>query len=146
MRIILFVQFALLSAYTIAYADHNEGNNNRLGNAGRSNQLGNEGLDNTQTGDAAGAGVRIENPLAADNLTEFFLLIIEILLIFAVPVIVFFIILAGFKFVTAQGNDSALAEAKKALLYAIIGGLLILGAFIILEVIQGTVASFQANP
>lgn len=93
-----------------------------------------------------GETVTINNPLAANSITEFFFLIIEILLIFAIPIIVLFIILAGFKFVTAQGNESQIGDAKRALLYAIVGGLLILGAFLILEVIQGTVASFQANP
>jgi uncharacterized membrane protein YjfL (UPF0719 family) len=90
-----------------------------------------------------GGGVRIENPLEADSITEFFLDIIQILLIFAVPIIVFFIILSGFKLVTAQGNDAQISEGKRAFLYALIGALLILGAYVILEVIQQTVGAFQ---
>lgn len=93
-------------------------------------------------GRSGGGGVSIDNPLRANSITEFFTQLIEILLIFAVPIIVFFIILAGFKFVTAQGNENTLGEAKRALLYAIVGGLLILGAFLILQVIQATVGAF----
>lgn len=118
--------------------------------------LAQEGLDNTPTTDTsldntpttdtstggAGGAVKIENPLAFDSLTDFFLAIIEILLIFAIPIIVFFIIYAGFLYVTAQGNAEQVQKASRALLYAIIGGLLILGANLILSVIQSTVNSF----
>lgn len=99
----------------------------------------------TDPGDSTtnSGSVTIKNPLAADSITEFFLLIIEILLIFAIPLIVLFIIYAGFMMVTAQGNEEQLKTAKRALIYAIIGGLLILGARLILEVIQGTVAALQ---
>ncbi|HMA77990.1 MAG TPA: pilin [Candidatus Paceibacterota bacterium] len=90
----------------------------------------------------SGGSASIQNPLGDLTLTQFFLQIIEILLIFAVPIIVFFIILSGFKMVTAQGDTNQLTESKRAFIYAIIGGLLILGAFVILDVIQGTVNSF----
>lgn len=106
------------------------------------NQSGQQSGGNGGSSGCSGGGVCIENPLAANSITEFFLLLIEILLIFAIPIIVFFIILAGFKFVTAQGNESTISEAKRALLYAIIGALLILGANLILAVIQNTVDSF----
>lgn len=102
------------------------------------NQRTNEGVGDT------GAAVKIDNPLEAENITDFFLELIQIILIFAVPIIVFFIILSGFNMVTAQGDTTKLQTAKRAFLYAIIGALLILGAYVILEVIQNTVNSFTA--
>jgi len=87
----------------------------------------------------------IVNPLRSDSITCFLLDIIQILLILAVPIIVFFIIYAGFKFVVAQGNETELIAAKRALFGALIGGLLILGASVILEVIAGTVSNFLAD-
>ena len=48
--------------------------------------------------------IGITNPIAADNIIELFNLILDILLVFAVPLIAFFIIYAGFLYVTAQGN------------------------------------------
>lgn len=99
---------------------------------------------NPSNGGSAGA-VTIDNPLAANSITEFFLLIIEILLVFAIPLIVLFIIYAGFLIVTAQGKEEQITQGKRALIYAVIGGLLILGAQLILEVIQGTVAALQNN-
>lgn len=85
------------------------------------------------------SSVELTNPLKSESLIEFFQDILDVILVFAVPIIVFFIIYAGFKFVMAQGEPGALGDAKRALLYAIIGGVIILGAYVILAVIGGTV-------
>jgi uncharacterized membrane protein (DUF373 family) len=94
-------------------------------------------------GVTGGDPVRIENPLKAENIAEFFNDIIDILLIFAIPLIVFFIIYAGFMYVTARGNESTISKAHMALLYALIGGVLILGAKVLIEVIEGTVNALR---
>lgn len=83
--------------------------------------------------------VCIPNPLGDLTLMGLFQTILNVVMIFAVPLVVFFIIFAGFKYVTAQGNPDKISEANKALLYALIGGLLILGANVLIEVISGTV-------
>lgn len=85
----------------------------------------------------------LENPLKVDTITEFLQLILDLLLIFAVPVIVFFIIYSGFLFVTAQGNDTQLSKAKTALLWTVIGGVIVLGANVLLDVLVNTVQSLQ---
>lgn len=85
----------------------------------------------------------LANPLGNVTLHGFFIKIIEILIIFAVPIIVFFIILAGFKYVTAGGNASKIKEATSALTWAIIGGVLILGAQALLMIIQNTVNALR---
>ena len=87
--------------------------------------------------------VTLDNPLknvsSIEGLLVAILNIVEILMI---PVIVFFIILAGFKYVTARGNSTKVEEATRALTYAIIGGVLILAAGAISDIIQSTVESF----
>lgn len=89
---------------------------------------------------SAGESVQLENPLSGiSSIPEFFAAILDIVIIFAIPFLVFFIVLAGFRYVTAQGNPEKLTKAHQALLYALIGGVLILGASVLLEVIQGTV-------
>lgn len=70
--------------------------------------------------------------------------ILNILLVIAVPIIVFFIIFAGFSYVTAQGNPEKIKLASRSLTYALIGGVLILGAVALSEVIEGIVDSFSA--
>jgi len=82
------------------------------------------------------------NPLQFNNLTELIVGILNVLLIIAVPIIVFFIIFAGFSYVTAQGNPEKIKQASRSLTYAIIGGVLILGAVAISEIIQNIVEAF----
>lgn len=93
-----------------------------------------------------GSGVTIKNPIEADNIQQLFQAIIDIVLVFAIPIIVFFIIYAGFLYVTARGNEATIQKAHMALLYALIGGLLILGARVLIEVVQGTVDCVQGSP
>lgn len=83
----------------------------------------------------------LTNPLQSQTIQEFILKIIDVILVFAIPIIVLYIMYAGFKFVTAGGDSGQISEAKKALMYAIIGGVIVLGAKIIVEVIQGTVSA-----
>lgn len=81
------------------------------------------------------------NPLRFGSLTAVLLAIVDILLTLAVPVVIFFIVYAGFLYVTAQGNASKIQDANRALMYAIIGGVIVFGARVIGAVIQNTVGS-----
>jgi len=98
-----------------------------------------------QSGSSNGSGgcppSQLCNPLQSTTITEFLGKIIDILLFFALPIIVFFIIYSGFKFVMARGNESEVSDAKSSLTWAIIGGVIILGAKLIITVIQGTVSA-----
>jgi hypothetical protein len=87
--------------------------------------------------------IQIENPIKADNIQELFQILLDIVLVFAVPIVVFFIIYAGFLYVTAQGSEDQIKKAHAALLYALIGGLLILGASVLIDIVQGTVDSIK---
>jgi hypothetical protein len=82
------------------------------------------------------------NPLKFDSITEFLIAVIEVILIFAVPIIIFFIMYAGFMYVTARGDVSKVSTAHSALTWAVVGGVIALGAKLIIEVIQGTIATF----
>ena len=86
--------------------------------------------------------VTLKNPIKFNSLQELVVAILNIFTTLMVPVIVFFIIYAGFKYVTAQGNPGQIEEASTMLTYAIIGGVLILAAVAIAEIIKNTVASF----
>jgi len=85
------------------------------------------------------------NPLKAQSLTALLQDILNALIVLAIPVIVFFIIYAGFLYVTARGNSETVGKAHRALLYALIGGVLILGANVLVSVISGTVDTFKAE-
>jgi len=70
--------------------------------------------------------------------------LLNVLIVLAAPIVVFFIILAGFKYVTAQGDPGKLEDAKRALVYAIIGGVIIVGATAIFEIIVNTINAFKS--
>lgn len=93
-------------------------------------------------GDGAGGSGTLTNPLKSTSIQEFLLKIIDVLLVFALPIIVLYIMYAGFLFVTAQGNEGQLHTAKSALLWSVVGGVIVLGARLIISVIQGTVTAF----
>lgn len=82
------------------------------------------------------------NPLESDSIPAFLLKIIDVILVFALPLIIIYIMYAGFLLVTSQGNPSEIETARSALLWAVIGGVVILGARLIIEVIQGTIEAF----
>lgn len=84
----------------------------------------------------------IKNPLGdkgPQNLQDFIKKVIEIVLYIGVPILVLAIIYAGFLYVKAQGNPGELEVAHRTLLYTVIGGALLLGAFVIANAIQSTV-------
>jgi hypothetical protein len=49
----------------------------------------------------------------------------------------------GFQYVMAQGNSTKIAKANTTLLHAVIGTALILGAYAITSVIEGTLSQLQ---
>jgi TRAP-type C4-dicarboxylate transport system permease small subunit len=86
----------------------------------------------------------LESYLPFNSLEELIVAILRIFITVAVPIIVLFIIYAGFKYVTAQGNAQQVQEATRALTYAIIGAVLIIGAVAISEIIANTIGAFAA--
>ena len=76
------------------------------------------------------------------SMRELFLTLLDIIMVVAVPIILFFIILAGFLYVTAGGNPAQLEKATKALLYAILGGVIIIGARVLFTVVENTINLF----
>lgn len=80
------------------------------------------------------------NPLQYGTLPAFLEGIIQVLMVFALPLIFLMIIYAGFMYVMARGSEENITKATRMLTYAIVGGLLILGADLLMKVIQGTVS------
>ena len=85
------------------------------------------------------------NPLTTDSFQELLYALLRILMVIGVPVVIFFIIYAGFMYVMARGNAEQVQTSTKALTYAIIGGLIILGATVITGIVTNLVGSFMAD-
>jgi hypothetical protein len=86
--------------------------------------------------------VKLNNPLKVGTIEGLLVAILNVVIVIAVPIIVFFIIYAGFLYVTAKGNASQVEQATRALLYAVIGGVVIIGAVAIAGIVRNIVSSF----
>ena len=96
---------------------------------------------NSVNNPSSGSSTALQNPLQMNDLVSVIVAIANILLILAVPIIIIFIVYAGFLYVTAQGNTTKIQDAHRALLYALIGGAVVLGAGVVGFIIANTVNS-----
>lgn len=83
----------------------------------------------------------IQNPLnsAYSSIPGFIEGFLRVMVEVGLPVVAFFLLYAGFKFVSAGGNSEQLSSAKENFKWVIIGAVLILGAWVIATLIGNTV-------
>ena len=67
-------------------------------------------------------------------------LVDDIVIPIAVPLLAIAIMYTGFLFVRARGNSTKLEEAKRALKWTLLGGAIILGAYVIATALQATIS------
>ncbi len=97
---------------------------------------------NTNPGAAQDINInfQLKNPLGSTgDLNTFLENILHALVLLLTPVVVIMLLYSGFLFVSARGNAEKLGEAKKALLYTLIGAAIVLGAQGIATVLSNTV-------
>ena len=82
------------------------------------------------------------NPITFGTIPDLLFAILNVFIVVALPIVIFFLIYAGFKYVTAQGNPEKIKEASQSLMYAIIGGVIIIGSMAILAIIKNVVEQF----
>lgn len=87
----------------------------------------------------------LQNPLNVGTIGDLLAAILNIVMVLAVPVIILFIVYAGFLYVTARGNSEQVQQATRAFTYAIIGGLIVLSAMVLIEIIQNFVGAFGVD-
>jgi len=85
------------------------------------------------------------NPIIFGSVQGLVTAFVRALIVMLIPVVVFFIIYAGFLYVTGRGNPQSITKASQALLYAVIGGVVILGSFAILSIVENTVNQFKTK-
>ena len=71
--------------------------------------------------------------------------VIDALLQIGIVVIVIAFIWAGFKYVTAMGDEKQIGEAHKIFKYTVIGAAILLGSQALATVIKGTIDAIRAN-
>jgi hypothetical protein len=78
-----------------------------------------------------------QNFAGGDNsITGIIITIVQIALALAGLIAILFLIIGGFRYVTAGGNEEASESAKKTILNSIIGIVVIILSYVILQVIE----------
>jgi len=106
----------------------------------------------TQTPTGGGAptqtvkySINIKNPFKSNNVKDLLTTIVnDILIPIGSVIATVMVIYAGFLFVTARGNATQIETAKKALLYAVIGAAILLGAWVIINAIDATITKLKS--
>jgi hypothetical protein len=107
-------------------------------------QPGGIGGGNQQQGGIS-QSAQLVNPISYQTIPQLVTAILQIVVKISAPLLVFFLVYVGFLFVMARGNPVQLQTTKRALVYALVGGLMLLGAFTISEVICRTVGNIAGQ-
>jgi len=104
----------------------------------------------TTTPANTGQNVALINPLGTgscsnngDCLSSFLTSILQFVVRIGAIVVVFMLVYVGFLFVTARGNEIKITAARTALLWTVVGALILLGAQAIAMAIQATVKALS---
>ena len=90
--------------------------------------------------------IRLFNPLGEGTSLETLLGdILQLVIRIGSIVIVLMIVFVGYKFVVAQGNSGKIEEARRMLLWTVVGALILLGAEAIALGIQATVQAISTG-
>lgn len=82
----------------------------------------------------------LQNPLGnTSTLDELLVAVLDAIIAIGVVVITIMIVYVGFLFVVAQGNEEKIRSARSALMWTVIGAVILLGARVIAGVISSTV-------
>lgn len=120
-KIKYFFPLAFLVMPFLAYAQTTVGNG--LSNSGMMSLFGSTGLNSSQ------------------SLSDLIVNVIRIMLLFAGAVAVFFVIVGGYQYIASGGNEETAEKGKKTLINAIIGIIVVVLAYAIINVIVNLVGS-----
>jgi len=75
------------------------------------------------------------------SVTAFILRIINIALALAGLIAVLYLVIGGFRYITAGGNEDSSGSAKKIILNAVIGIIVIILSFVVVRVVSSTLTT-----
>lgn len=103
-------------------------------------QTTNARANTTSGADCTGNSCQFDNPLGQTGSLETFLnKLLDVIILIGSIAVVLSIIMAGLKYVTAQGDEGQIESAHKQLTWTVIGAAILLGAKVIAMVVQNTV-------
>jgi hypothetical protein len=128
-----FITFALLlcipTAFASAAPDFSTGANQPSFQTGASQP-------SMQTNTSAFA---LKNPLSFTTVCGLLLALLDVALVIGIPIMVLFLVYAGFLFVLARGSQEGLKKAKANFFYTILGIALFLGAWTLGQIVAATI-------
>lgn len=135
------------SAPLLSYAAVSGGGNTTGSESGNGNTTGSNNGGGNTTGSVSGGGnttgsapMGLQNPLKnIGSLPDLINALLDAVVDIGIIIVTLALVYIGFLFVAAQGNEEKLRNARAALMWTLIGGLILLGAKAISEVIQATV-------
>ena len=140
--LLLFQIVFILSAFfvsTTAFAQGVQGGSSGV-------QGGSSGVQGGSSGVSGSSGSRtIQNPLRVNSIAEFISALLRAVIAIGIPIAILFIVLAGFKFIAAQGSPDKLSEARTNFLYVVIGIAIFIGASALAELIMATIRQIGIN-
>lgn len=100
---------------------------------------------NTLPPSQGGPSVQLENPLGTTDLKIFILRILDFVIYLGSIIVIFMLVYVGFLFVKARGNPDGINDAKSALLWTVVGALVLLGSKAIALGIEATVKALSVG-
>lgn len=79
---------------------------------------------------------KVPNPVGQQNLGDVLFDVVNALLLFAGAVAVLFLIIGGFRYVVSAGNAEQVEGAKKTIVYALLGLIVIFIAYVLVQLVQ----------
>lgn len=105
-------------------------------------------VDSSMVGGAGGTSqgkqlvnTMITNPIKYNTFYEFVEAVLKVAVQILMPFVILAFVYSGFLFVKAQGNETELASAKKAIGYSVLGAFILLGAWAFAKIIGTTVTA-----
>ena len=96
--------------------------------------VSNPSQDTTMTGSSG-----LTNPLQSSSIQDLLGKVLDAVIAVGTVVITLMLVYCGFLFVVAQGNEEKIRDARTALMWTVIGALVLLGAKAIQGIITATV-------
>ena len=107
---------------------------------------GNNGGVTPNPGNNGNTGTTLANPLqGGTNLQTFLQDILKFVVQIGAIIVVLMLVFVGYKFVAAQGDASELQDARRMLLWTVVGALILLGAQAIAIGLQATVNALSTG-
>ncbi len=89
----------------------------------------------------------LQNPLGngTDSFCKLIKTLLDVIILFGIPIATFFVVYAGFRLVIARGNPEALKKARLNLFYTVVGIAIFLGAWLLGQIIAGTIKDLNVT-